>query len=141
MPISKSAFYNKAIKLYKCIDIHNINKMEPSPFDVFNQQEIEYIKKLTPEDIQKMSYGEFIALLKESNKPPGGIRALLDLIRLMNINEEDIILDVGSNTGYIAFEVALLTRAKKIYGIDILPEMVENANSIKSLYPEDIKKE
>ena len=111
-----------------------------SPFDRFTEDEIRKIQRLTARDIEKMTYGEFVALIKEVNKPPGGVSALLELIRLMDINEEDVVLDVGSNTGYIAFELLHLTRAGKIYGLDILPEMVEAANKIKSLYPPDLQK-
>lgn len=106
-------------------------------FDHYSGEEKEYISSLTVDDVREMDYVSFMALLKETNRPPGGVSALLELARLMGISREDRVLDVGSNTGYVSFELLHLTDAGEIYAIDISEDMVRAAESVRSLYPGD----
>ena len=86
---------------------------------------------ISKEEIEKMEYVEFMAFIGEVNRPPGGISAVLEMVNLMNINENDLVLDIGCNTGYLTFEIAHLTNCK-IIGIDINKNMIRQANRIKS---------
>ncbi|MHB8710087.1 MAG: class I SAM-dependent methyltransferase [Minisyncoccota bacterium] len=91
--------------------------------------------RLTEDDIEKMSYTDFIALLDETNRCPGGKKTIRRIREIIHINDETNILDVGSNTGFTSLELARITPAK-ISGIDISESCVDQAK--KSL-SEDIE--
>lgn len=77
-----------------------------------------------------MSYTEFIALLQETNRCPGGKRTVRRVCELLHIDKNTKLLEVGSNTGFTSFEFAHITPAA-VYGIDISEECVRVANEIK----------
>jgi demethylmenaquinone methyltransferase/2-methoxy-6-polyprenyl-1,4-benzoquinol methylase len=52
------------------------------------------------------------------------------LVKKANISNEDIILDVATGTGDVAFNIA--SRAKHVTGLDIASEMIKIANQKKS---------
>jgi len=104
--------------------------MKVSPYDYYSHDEIKKIRSFTEDEINRMSYVKFISLIKEVNKPPGGLSYLLRLIRMMGISERSSVLDVGCNTGYVSFEVSHFTKCK-VVGIDIDKDMIRTANKIK----------
>ena len=91
--------------------------------------------RLTENDIEQMSYTDFIALLDETNRCPGGKKTIRRIRELIHIDGKTNILDVGSNTGFTSLELARITPAK-ISGIDISESCVGQAK--KSL-SEDIE--
>lgn len=91
--------------------------------------------KLTEDDIEQMNYTDFIALLDETNRCPGGKKTIRRIRELIHIDDETNILDVGSNTGFTSLELARITPAK-ISGIDISESCMDQAE--KSL-SEDIE--
>jgi len=91
--------------------------------------------RLTEDDVEQMSYTDFIALLDETNRCPGGKKTIRRIRELIHIDDETNILDVGSNTGFTSLELARITPAK-ISGIDISESCVGQAE--KSL-SEDIE--
>lgn len=93
------------------------------------------VNQLTATDIERMSYTDFIALLKETNRCPGGKKTIRRIRELIHIDEKTNILDVGSNTGFTSLEFARITPAH-ISGIDISKSCVVEA---KKLLSEDIK--
>lgn len=84
------------------------------------------LKSLTPTDIQKMSYNELIGLTQETNRPPGGIRTIMEIAKNTFLDKNKKVLEVGTSTGFTAVELALLTQAN-IYAIDINPISLKEA--------------
>jgi len=82
--------------------------------------------RLTENDIEQMSYTDFIALLDETNRCPGGKKTIRRIRELIYIDGKTNILDVGSNTGFTSLELARITPAK-ISGIDISESCVGQA--------------
>ncbi|MEK9131851.1 MAG: class I SAM-dependent methyltransferase [Patescibacteria group bacterium] len=91
--------------------------------------------RLTEDDIEQMSYTDFIALLDETNRCPGGKKTIRRIRELIHIDGKTNILDVGSNTGFTSLELARITPAK-ISGIDISESCVDQA---KRSLSEDIE--
>ena len=91
--------------------------------------------RLTEADIEQMSYTDFIALLDETNRCPGGKKTIRRIRELIRIDDKTNILDVGSNTGFTSLELARITPAN-ISGIDISESCV---NQAKKSLSEDIK--
>lgn len=89
--------------------------------------------KITEEKILNMDYVDFLALLNETNRPPGGKNS----IRIMAINSfidsSSHVLHSGCNTGYCTFEIAHLTKCRVI-AFDINKNMILAAQ--KKLDPE-----
>lgn len=81
------------------------------------------MKMLTKNEVLKMGYVDFLALLNETNRPPGG----KDSVRRMAINSfinfKSRVLHSGCNTGYCSFEISHLTKCK-VNAIDVNRNMV-----------------
>lgn len=81
------------------------------------------------EDVFKLSYVDFMALLEERNRPPGG----KDSIRRIAINsfltKHSNVLHIGCNTGISTRLIASYSKCKAI-GIDIAPSMITTAKKI-----------
>ena len=90
--------------------------------------------KLSAQQIENMPYVEFMALLNEVNRPPGGQISVRQSIQNSFINHKSKVLDIGCNTGYCTFEIAHLAKAD-VTGIDISPNMVEAAKLYQSKDP------
>ena len=91
--------------------------------------------RLTEADIEQMNYTDFIALLDETNRCPGGKKTICRIRELIRIDDKTNILDIGSNTGFTSLELARITPAN-ISGIDISESCV---NQAKKSLSEDIK--
>lgn len=92
------------------------------------------MNKLTIQDIKTIPYVQFMALLDEINRPPGGKISVRRAIQNSFINHKSKVLDIGCNTGYCAFEISHLTKAK-VTGIDISPDMTKAAKRYQSNDP------
>ena len=88
--------------------------------------------------IKEMSYTDFIALLQETNRCPGGKRTVRRIRELLHIDENTKLLEIGSNTGFTSFEFAHISPAQ-ICGIDMSAECVRVANDIKTTDVQNIK--
>ena len=84
------------------------------------------IENLTPEDIKKMSYNEIIGLVRETNRTPGGLNTIKTVSRMLNLNNNTKILDIGTSTGHTALEFGRLLNCEVI-GIDINEESIKTA--------------
>lgn len=89
---------------------------------------------LTVTDVERMSYTDFIALLRETNRCPGGKKTIRRIRELLHIDSQTKILDVGSNTGFTSLELARITPAR-VWGIDVSEPCVAEA---KRLLSEDV---
>jgi len=76
------------------------------------------MKKLTKELIEAMSYTDFISLIKETNRCPGGKDSIRKILLNTFTNKDSYVLEVGSNTGFTSLEIAHTLKCK-IEGIDI----------------------
>ena len=84
------------------------------------------IENLTPEDIKAMSYNEIIGLVRETNRTPGGLNTIKTVARMLNLNNNSKILDIGTSTGHTALEFGRLLNCEVI-GIDINDESIKTA--------------
>ena len=84
------------------------------------------IETLTPEDIKNMSYNEIIGLVRETNRTPGGLNTIKTVSRMLNLNSNTKILDIGTSTGHTALEFGRLLNCEVI-GIDINDESIKTA--------------
>lgn len=84
------------------------------------------IETLTPEDIKSMSYNEIIGLVRETNRTPGGLNTIKTVSRMLNLNSNTKILDIGTSTGHTALEFGRLLNCEVI-GIDINDESIKTA--------------
>lgn len=82
--------------------------------------------RLTETSIEQMSYTDFIALLDETNRCPGGKKTIRRIRELIHVDDKTNILDVGSNTGFTSLELARITHAN-ISGIDVSESCVSQA--------------
>lgn len=84
-------------------------------------------------DVKEMDYVTFMAFLGETNRPPGGKRALKEMLDYCGVGRDDKVLDVGCNTGFCTFETATVKRSNVI-GLDLSEEMIAMANQFRSQY-------
>lgn len=84
--------------------------------------------RITASEIESSSYVEFMSLIDETNRPPGGKLAVRELIDRCNVTADDRILDVGCNTGFVSFEISRVTGADVI-GIDLSEDMITQARN------------
>lgn len=81
---------------------------------------------ITSSELRGMNYNELISIIGETNRPPGGIRTVLDLVKNINITPSTKILEIGTSTGFTAIELSLRTGAQ-ITSIDINEESIKIA--------------
>lgn len=79
-------------------------------------------------DVDEMSYVQFMAFLGEINRPPGGKVAFKKLLDYCNVTSEYSILDIGCNTGFCSFE-AVWQKKCKVTGVDLSSEMILEAKN------------
>src|SRR3989344_2379389 len=84
------------------------------------------------EDIEKMNYSELVALVKERNRPSGGIRTILNIAVNSFLTKDKKMLEIGSNTGFTCVNMSLLTGCKSV-GIDINEDSIEEAKEYAKL--------
>lgn len=77
-------------------------------------------------DIDKLNYTDFIALIKETNRCPGGKSTIRKVLINTLTNSDSRVLDVGSNTGFNTLEIARVSKAR-VTGIDISISCVEES--------------
>lgn len=75
----------------------------------------------------KMPYVDFISLLRETNRCPGGKDTINWILQNSFANQNTRVLEIGSNTGFSSLEVARLIRAN-VLGIDVSDAAVTVAN-------------
>ena len=81
---------------------------------------------LGPDDVEAMGYVELMSQLEETNRPPGGLGSIMAVRSLCNLGRSHAVLDVGCNTGYVAFKLADLAKCS-VVGIDVSANMIATA--------------
>lgn len=82
--------------------------------------------KLTKKTINKMTYTDFIALIKETNRCPGGKDSIRRIIQNTFINDKSKVLEIGSNTGFTSLEIAHAIKCH-VEGIDVSKSCVDES--------------
>lgn len=85
--------------------------------------------ELTVSDIEDLPYVTLLARLGESNRPPGGIDTIRQLIVNCHIRPEISVLHAGCNAGFSSREIARMTGCTMI-GVDISGDMAAKAELI-----------
>ena len=77
----------------------------------------------------EMNYSEFVGLVRERNRPSGGIRTVHHACVQTQLRQGQTALEVGSNTGFTSVNLALLSGAK-VTGIDLQSESIAEARAL-----------
>lgn len=85
------------------------------------------MKKYTKEEINELSYTDFISLIKEENRPSGGKKTIREIAINSFVSENSKVLEIGCTNGFSSLEINKLTKCN-IIGIDINKNSIENAN-------------
>lgn len=83
---------------------------------------------MTVEDIEKMNYSQFVGLIKERNRPSGGIKTVHTVAVNAFIDNSKRMLEIGSNTGFTSVNMSLLTGCE-VVGIDSNEPSINEAKS------------
>jgi SAM-dependent methyltransferase len=86
-------------------------------------------KDITPEVISNMSYTDFIAFIKETNRCPGGKKTVRIIAQNAFLTKESHVLEIGSNTGFTSLEIARTVKCR-VEGIDINESCIREAQNI-----------
>lgn len=78
------------------------------------------------QEIESMNYSQFVGLMKERNRPSGGIKTVHNVAVNAFINSSKRILEIGSNTGFTSVNLSLLTGCNSI-GIDVNEKSINEA--------------
>ncbi len=99
------------------------------------------MRKETPtvQEIKRMGYTDFISLIRETNRCPGGKETIRKILINTFINKDSSVLEVGANTGFTSLEVAHSVGCT-VHGIDISQSCIETANDILQNDYSEIKK-
>jgi SAM-dependent methyltransferase len=93
---------------------------------------------LAPDDVRRMDYVSFIALIQETNRCPGGLTSLRRQASASAIDSSSDVLEIGSNTGFTAIELAAMTRCR-VTGIDTSAAAVHEARRRRALLPTHLR--
>ncbi|MDA1477638.1 class I SAM-dependent methyltransferase [Bacillus changyiensis] len=77
-------------------------------------------------DLKKMNYNQLISIIGETNRPPGGIKTIINFVNTVHINENHKVLEIGTSTGFTAIELAKMTNCQ-ITAVDINEESLKIA--------------
>lgn len=86
------------------------------------------IKSLTSEDIGKMNYADFVSLIKEENRPPGGKMTIREILKNSFLNPRSKVLEVGCTNGFTSLEISRVIGCE-VFGIDINENSLKNARA------------
>jgi SAM-dependent methyltransferase len=81
---------------------------------------------LTPEQAGRLGYSELVGLLRERNRPSGGIRSVHAVAVQACLDPSKRVLEIGCNTGFTSVNLALVSGCK-VVGIDMNAHSLEEA--------------
>lgn len=96
------------------------------------------LHELSAAEVAEMQYTDLVALMRETNRPPGGKRAVAELARLIALRSDHGVLEIGSTTGFTSLELAKLTGCR-VDGIDVSEKSVAEAERRRALEPATIR--
>jgi SAM-dependent methyltransferase len=80
----------------------------------------------TPNDILSMNYNEIIGIVRETNRPPGGLESIIRIAQNSFLRPTSKVLEIGTSTGFTAIELARLVGCH-VKAIDINPVSLAEA--------------
>ena len=86
----------------------------------------------TVDDVRRLPYVELLALIAESNMPPGGMDSVRRLALNCHLRPENSVLHAGCNTGFLAREMARLSGCH-VTGVDVSQAMVDRAEAMSGV--------
>lgn len=82
--------------------------------------------ELTTADIKQMNYNELISVVRETNRPPGGVQSVSELATRAHLGPNSRVLEIGTSTGITAIELARLVGCR-ITAVDINERSIQEA--------------
>lgn len=89
---------------------------------------------LAAADVAAMDYVDFIALIRETNRCPGGLPSVRRVASASGIDRTSTVLEIGSNTGFTSLELVKLTGCR-VTGIEPNRRAVAEAERRRALLP------
>jgi len=77
-------------------------------------------------NLNKLNYSDWVALIKERNRPSGGIKSVHKVAVNAFIDPSKKVLEIGCNTGFTSVNLSLLTGCRCV-GIDINKDSIKEA--------------
>lgn len=97
------------------------------------------LDNITSSQVDKMTYVDFISLIRETNRCPGGKKTIRKILQNTFVNSESKVLEVGSNTGFTSLEIARTAKCH-VVGIDVVESaVIESCRELSNDVP-DIQK-
>ncbi|MEV5954543.1 class I SAM-dependent methyltransferase [Streptomyces sp. NPDC051987] len=81
---------------------------------------------LTAQQIRAMNYNELISVVRETNRPPGGVKTISHLAVGAHLDKDSHVLEIGTSTGITAIELARLVGCR-VTAIDINERSIAEA--------------
>jgi len=81
----------------------------------------------------KMDYSNYVGIVRETNRPSGGIKTIQTVCVNAHITDKKKVLEIGCNTGFTSRNIHLLTGAEVI-GIDLNKKSILAANETNALF-------
>ncbi|MEK6858293.1 MAG: methyltransferase domain-containing protein [Nanoarchaeota archaeon] len=94
--------------------------------------------KLSKETIENLDYSSYVGIVKETNRPSGGIKTvhLACVNSFLDANKK--VLEIGCNTGFTSRTIHMLT-GSKVVGMDINNDSLETARNMNNKFGIDSK--
>lgn len=73
---------------------------------------------MTSEELESLNYIKFMALLGETNRPPGGKHVIREIVQDAFIDRQSRVLEVGCHTGFSSLEIHRLVGCR-VVGLDV----------------------
>ncbi len=78
------------------------------------------------ENINNLSYADFVGFINQWNTPPGSYSTISKLAKFSNMDKKSVVLEVGCSTGFSLRELVLQTGAAGV-GIDVSVNSIDMA--------------
>jgi ubiquinone/menaquinone biosynthesis C-methylase UbiE len=78
------------------------------------------------QDIDSLAYTDFISLIREENRPPGGKKTVREFLLNSFVDKDSKVLEVGCTNGFTSLEVARTLNCQ-VWGVDINRDSLKNA--------------
>jgi len=90
-------------------------------------------EQLTVNQINEMSYTDFVGLVNQWNVPPGAYETVNEWSVFGHVDQDSRVLEAACTTGFSLRELSLMTGCSGV-GIDISAASVESANRTKEIH-------
>jgi len=84
------------------------------------------MRKINKTLIENINYSDFVSLIRERNRPSGGIKTVQEVAVNAFIDSKKKMLEVGCNTGFTSVNMSILTGCD-VVGIDMIEKSIIEA--------------